>query len=100
MGILLDADKSEVQISEDDTHDAPTSGSAIIYAKTDGLVYSKDDAGNEDNLTNSATRPSATTGRRAPSSTPGKIGDLYIDTVAPALYAAKGAASSADWFAV
>ena len=99
MGILLDADKSEVQISEDDTHDTPTSGSAIIYAKTDGLVYSKDDAGNEYNLTNSAT-PTISSGSGAPSSTPGKIGDLYIDTVAPALYAAKGAASSADWFAV
>ena len=38
-------------------------------------------------------------GSGAPGSTPGKIGDIYVDTNAPALYVAKGIASSADWFA-
>lgn len=34
----------------------------------------------------------------APTSTPGHIGALYVDTAAPELYVGKGVASSADWF--
>lgn len=36
-------------------------------------------------------------GTGAPATTPGKIGDVYIDTAGPAFYFAKGTASSADW---
>lgn len=34
----------------------------------------------------------------APATTPDRIGALYVDTAAPALYVGKGVASSADWF--
>lgn len=36
-------------------------------------------------------------GSGAPGSTPPRIGAIYVDTTAPALYVAKGASSSADW---
>lgn len=41
--------------------------------------------------------PNIESGAGAPASTPGKIGDLYVDTSAPALYYADGTSSSADW---
>ena len=34
--------------------DTPSSGKVIIYAKTDGLMYSKDDTGTETAMTNQA----------------------------------------------
>lgn len=43
--------------------------------------------------------PTISSGSGAPSSTPAKIGDIYIDTSTPAMYYAKGIASSADWIA-
>jgi hypothetical protein len=36
-------------------------------------------------------------GSGAPGSTPARIGAIYVDTTAPALYVAKGSSSSADW---
>lgn len=36
-------------------------------------------------------------GAGAPGSTPARIGAIYVDTSAPALYVAKGSSSSADW---
>ena len=36
-------------------------------------------------------------GSGAPGSTPARIGAVYVDTSAPALYVAKGSSSSADW---
>lgn len=36
-------------------------------------------------------------GAGAPGTTPPRIGAIYVDTSAPALYVAKGASSSADW---
>lgn len=36
-------------------------------------------------------------GSGAPGSTPARVGAIYVDTAAPALYVAKGASSSADW---
>lgn len=41
--------------------------------------------------------PTISSGVVAPSSTPSKVGDIYIDTVALKLYFAAGTASSADW---
>ena len=38
-----------------------------------------------------------TSGTGSPSSTPGAIGDLYVDTSGPALYFAKGTSGSSDW---
>ena len=46
------------------------------------------------------TTPTISSGSGAPGTTPSKVGDLYIDTNAPALYYAKATASSADWIAV
>lgn len=45
-----------------------------------------------------ATTPTISSGTTAPSSTPGKIGDIFIDTAAPKMYVAKGATASTDWF--
>lgn len=43
------------------------------------------------------TSPIISSGAVAPASTPGKVGDVYVDTVAKKLYFAAGTASSADW---
>lgn len=40
-----------VQLNEGAAPGTPASGKAVVYAKTDGKVYSKDDAGTEYNLT-------------------------------------------------
>lgn len=41
--------------------------------------------------------PNITSGVVAPSSTPEKVGNIYIDTVAKKLYFSTGTSSSADW---
>lgn len=41
--------------------------------------------------------PIISSGTTAPSSTPTKVGDLYINTSGAKLYFAKGTSSSADW---
>ncbi len=41
--------------------------------------------------------PDISSGAGAPSSTPGKVGDIYIDTTGDDSYFAVGTASSADW---
>jgi hypothetical protein len=41
--------------------------------------------------------PLISTGTSAPSSTPSKVGDMYIDTSAQKLYIATGTSSSSDW---
>lgn len=53
-----------------------------------------------DNLGNLVKRtdiPVITSGTAAPVSTPGKVGDIYVDTTNKKLYFATGASSSADW---
>ncbi len=44
-----------------------------------------------------ATRLDPTEGTVAPTSTPGHVGLLFLDTVAKDMYIAVGTASSADW---
>lgn len=44
-----------------------------------------------------ATSPTISSGTSAPSSTPAKVGDLYVNTTAGALYFAKAATASTDW---
>lgn len=46
---------------------------------------------------NSANSPTISSGIIAPTSTPGKIGDIYIDIIGQKLYFAVGSTSSADW---
>lgn len=46
------------------------------------------------------SKPDLSYGDGTPSTTPTKIGSLYIDTTNVKLYAAKGTTSSSDWFAV
>lgn len=41
--------------------------------------------------------PGISSGIVAPTSTPGKIGDIYVDTVLRQVYIAVGTANSADW---
>ena len=52
------------------------------------------------NLAASANVPALSSGAGAPSSTPGKVGDLYVDTTAGKLYFAKAATASSDWVLV
>lgn len=54
----------------------------------------------DDSLALKATTPVISSGTAAPSSTPGKIGDLFIDTATPKMYQAKGATASTDWIAL
>lgn len=49
------------------------------------------------NATVDGVTPSITSGTSAPSSTPGKIGDIYVDTSNKKLYFAAGTTSSSDW---
>jgi hypothetical protein len=44
-----------------------------------------------------STVPLISTGTAAPATTPGKVGDMFIDTVNKKLYFATGTSSSADW---
>jgi hypothetical protein len=44
-----------------------------------------------------ATAPVISTGTAAPTSTPAKVGNIYIDTTGAKAYIAKGTSSSADW---
>lgn len=43
------------------------------------------------------TKPTISSGIVAPVSTPGKVGDIYVDTSAKKIYFATGTSSSADW---
>jgi len=44
--------------------------------------------------------PEVVTGSGAPTSTPNKVGNIYVDYSTPKLYFSKGNTSSADWVAV
>ena len=46
---------SNIRLAEASAPSTPASGKVVIYAKTDGLVYGKDDAGTETKLSNSST---------------------------------------------
>lgn len=46
---------SNIRLSEAAAPSTPASGKVIIYAKTDGLVYGKDDAGTETQMSNGST---------------------------------------------
>ncbi len=41
-----------------------------------------------------------TSGTTDPASTPGKLGQIYIDTATPAVWISKGIASSSDWIKI
>jgi hypothetical protein len=44
-----------------------------------------------------STSPVITSGNTAPSSIPGKIGDIYVNTTIRKVYVATGTSSSFDW---
>lgn len=44
-----------------------------------------------------ASAPAISSGVVAPASTPGKVGDVYVDTSAKKLYFAVGTSASTDW---
>lgn len=46
---------------------------------------------------NSSTAPVISSGSDAPTSTPAKVGDIYVDTTNYKTYIAKGSSSSSDW---
>lgn len=43
------------------------------------------------------TKPTISSGTSAPATTPGKVGDIFVDTSALKLYFSAGTSSSADW---
>jgi len=47
-----------------------------------------------------ASVPTIETGTAAPTTAPAKVGDIFIDTVTPGVYIAKGTAGAGDWVAV
>ena len=84
-----------------DTSDDITEGSTNLFmssaeqTKLSGIEASADvtDATN----VSSAGAPIISSGAGTPSSTPSKVGDIYIDTTNDNAYIATGTASSADW---
>ena len=46
---------------------------------------------------NFAVTPEISSGTSAPSSTPSKVGDIYIKTDTAKMYVATGTSSSSDW---
>ena len=81
------------------------SGTALIYRKASninnvpsGEISSTDVQSAINEL--DTEKPTLTSGIVAPTSTPIKVGDIYIDTVAKKIYCATGIASSADWTAL
>ncbi len=56
---------SNIRLAEASAPSTPASGKVIIYAKTDGLVYGKDDAGTETQMSNT----SVTIGIKTPATT-------------------------------
>ncbi len=61
MTIRTNYQVGEILIDENDTHATPPSGQVSFYAKTDGLLYSKDDAGAETQLGGGGSPGGATT---------------------------------------
>ena len=66
----------------------------------DDTKIAKDDFTSSDYnamVTDQKTRAIRTAAAGAPSSAPGNIGDIYIDTTNKKMYIAMGTSSSADW---
>lgn len=115
------ADLSDV----DDTVGSPSDGDILVYrsAGTDWVLEAKPAAGSNpaigditdwpagvtatevgylDGATSALqtqidAKPAISSGAGAPASTPGKVGDIYVDTTGDDVYGAAGTASSADW---
>ena len=68
----------------------------------EGIKYGADYSANytDNSLIAKKDAPSIESGIGAPSSTPSKIGDIYVDISTPQLYFSKGSTSSADWIAI
>jgi len=85
--------------------DIPTPSDAMLHVhgslkvsdgtQSSGYVLTSDATGLASWAANAA--PAISSGTVSPSSTPGKIGDMYIDTNTKKLYFATGTSSSADW---
>lgn len=56
--------------------------------------------GNRQSAAVPATTPTISSGTSAPATTPGKVGDIFVDTSTPKMYIAKGTTNSSDWVAV
>ena len=53
--------------------------------------------GNKRSSPTPSTTPTIRSGSGAPGTTPGKVGDLYVDTTGKKLYVATGTTNSSDW---
>lgn len=77
----------------------PSGGSANLedLATNSGTLADLNAAITGDSVQSATVTPEISSGNGAPASTPGKVGDIYVDTDTPAFYYADGNASSADW---
>lgn len=93
-----------VLLNEGSAPSTPASGKVVVYAKADGLVYSKDDAGTETALGGSGSFsgdafdvPYTPTDSGDWSSTPGDVGEA-LDTLAADVAAAGLSAAGTHWW--
>lgn len=80
-------------LSGTNTGDQNLSGLVLKTTTVNGHALSS-------NVTVTATdtgAPTISSGTTAPTSTPAKVGDMYVDTVLKRTYVANGTSSSADW---
>lgn len=73
---------------------SPSTGDVVPVYDTSGTSMKKV---NIDKFGLASDVPNISSGSGAPGTTPGKIGDVYVDTAGPTMYVASGVASSADW---
>jgi hypothetical protein len=64
----------------------------ILTVLTDGQVVKRSGS-----TIAGATVPDISSGSSAPATTPGKVGDIYVDTTALVMYVAVGTSDSGDW---
>lgn len=78
-----------------------TSGTLLTNAEAGAIEFSTDtfymSATNGTASTRRQAIPGVTTSGAAPTSTPLRVGDIYVDTVAKKVYIATGTSGSADW---
>lgn len=80
---------------------AKSSNSSTVLNKQDTGNYVKDVDKDLQKVFNRINKmPNITTGTAAPTTTPSRIGNIYIDTNNKKVYFAMGHSSSADWTVV
>lgn len=74
--------KNELSFNEDDTHDTPPANQVKLYVKTDGKVYTKNDAGTEEEVGGGGTFLPLTGGTLTGTTRVESTGASYFETEA------------------